>query len=639
MTRPRLIDVEEFFADPVFAAASISADGTKLAYLAPAHGRMNVWVRGIDDEHEDAVCVTHDARRGIKTYHWTDDPRWLLYLQDTDGNEDWHLFRVDLDSPEAPAVDLTPLPVGAGVIGGVQKLRSHPGSVLVMINKRPTFIDAFRIEVATGETVLHRETPAETNSYVFGPGGDAFAKGMADDGTWQFYAVDDTTGEEKLVYGAPGRDHPLGLHPVEVTPDGKGLLLGAYPDGSDDLSLIRVDGESGEVTVVAALPGHSVCTGAIGPPMLFKSRRTDEVMAVRFVGDRPIIHVVDPDYSDVFAALSKLSAGVLASVSSDEEERRWVATFFHDTEPDLVYLYDRETGESRLLGRPYPQFAAGELAPTQAVAFLARDGLPLHAFLTLPVGVEAKNLPLVLFVHGGPWGHDAWANYAQLKAEFFANRGYAVLQPNFRGSTGYGKRHIHESIGEWAGKMHTDLIDACDWAVEEGIADPARIGIYGGSYGGYSALVGVTFTPHYFAAAVDYCGISSLPNFMRTVPPWWWSTIMKNSFVLHCGDPDDPAQEAELLARSPITLVDRIETPLLVVQGAKDVRVVKEESDNIVESLRARGVAVEYLVADDEGHGFQNPENVAWMFGAIERLFARYLGGRTSEPAVAPATV
>jgi dipeptidyl aminopeptidase/acylaminoacyl peptidase len=257
--------------------------------------------------------------------------------------------------------------------------------------------------------------------------------------------------------------------------------------------------------------------------------------------------------------------------------------------------------------------------------------LPLTAFLTLPNGVEPRDLPLVLFVHGGPWGHDAWANYAQFRTQFFANRGYATLQVNFRGSSGYGRRHITAGIGEWAGKMHDDLIDACEWAVEQGIADRDRIGIYGGSYGGYSALVGVTFTPDYFAASVDYCGISSMPNFMRTVPPWWWSTIMKNSFVLHCGDPDTPEGLAELERVSPINYVDRITTPLLVVQGAKDVRVVQEESDNIVELLRARGVDVEYLVAEDEGHGFQNPENVAWMFGAIERFFGAHLGGRTSD--------
>ncbi|MEV6984758.1 prolyl oligopeptidase family serine peptidase [Sphaerisporangium sp. NPDC051017] len=628
MTLAKLIDVEEFFADPEFSGASISPDGTRIAYLAPAHGRLNVWVRGLDEGHEDAVCVTRDARRGIKMYYWTEDPRWLLYLQDTDGNEDWHLYRVDLEAPETPAVDLTPLPLGSGVLG-VEPMRSRPGTVLVTMNRRPRFVDAFRIDIATGETTLHRESPVMTSSFFFGPDGEAFLTAMADDGTWEFFAIDDATGQQKLIRRCPGPEHPLGVFPVEVTADGKGLLLGVYHD-SDELSLVRVDGETGAETVVAALPGHSLCTAAIGPPTLFRSRRTGEVLAARFVGDRPIVHVVDPHFAEVYAELSKLSDGVLASVSSDESERRWVATFFHDREPDLTYLYDHGTRESRLLFRPYPRLDPADLAPTRAVSLTARDGLPLPAFLTLPVGVDPVGLPLVLVVHGGPWAHDAWANYAALRVQFLANRGYAVLQVNFRGSSGYGKRHITAAIGEFAGAMHDDLIDAADWAVKQGIADPARIGIYGGSYGGYSALVGVTVTPDYFAAAVDYCGISSLPNFMRTVPELWYSTIMKNSFLLYCGDPGDPDQEADLLARSPITMIDRVRTPLLVAQGANDVRVVKEESDNVVDALRARGVPVEYLVADDEGHGFQNPENVVTLFRAIERHFAEHLGGRSA---------
>jgi dipeptidyl aminopeptidase/acylaminoacyl peptidase len=233
----------------------------------------------------------------------------------------------------------------------------------------------------------------------------------------------------------------------------------------------------------------------------------------------------------------------------------------------------------------------------------------------------------VLHVHGGPWWHDTWGY--DRETQFFANRGYAVLQVNFRGSTGYGRKHISCAVGELAGTMHDDLIDAATWAVEQGYADPERIGIYGGSYGGYAALVGVTFTPDFFAAAVDYVGISSLANFMRTLPAFV-KPYLANSWYRYVGDPEDPAQEAEMLARSPITKVDEIRTPLLVVQGANDVRVVKEEADNIVASLAERGVEVEYLVADDEGHGFQNPENLVTMFHAIERHFAEHLGGRSA---------
>jgi dipeptidyl aminopeptidase/acylaminoacyl peptidase len=626
---PDLIDVEEFFADPEFAVPSISPDGTRIAYLAPEHGRRNVWVRGIDEGHEDAVCVTHDARRGITTYYWTDDPRWLLYLQDTDGNEDWHLYRVDLEAPGEPAVDLTPMPRGSRVFGA-DPLASGPGSVLVWMNKRPMSIDAFRIDVATGETTLHLEqTEPTSNVLLDGCGEPAFHSLLTEDGDLEFSAIDPQTGQMRLLRRTGGAEYPVGVQPQLVTPDGKGLLVGAYQDG-DDLRLVRIDRETGEETVVAAVEGHSLdilgtMAPGVLPPTVFTSRRTGEAIAARFVGDRPRIEVLDPQFAEVYAELEKLSDGVLGTLSSDESEQRWVATFVHDRDPAVTWFYDHGTGERRLLFRPYPRLEPADLAPMTAVGFPARDGLPLHAFLTLPVGIEPQGLPLVLLVHGGPWAHDTWGYSPE--AQFLANRGYAVLQVNFRGSTGYGKRHTTSGIGEFARAMHDDLIDAADWAVGQGYADPDRIGIFGGSYGGYAALVGVTVTPDYFAAAVDYVGISDLANFMRTLPPFT-RPYNANSWYRYVGDPSDPVQEADMLTRSPITMADRIRTPLLVAQGANDVRVVQAESDNIVESLRARGVPVEYIVAEDEGHGFANPENQFRLYRAIERLFAEHLGGR-----------
>ncbi|WP_327151189.1 S9 family peptidase [Nocardia sp. NBC_01329] len=626
-TLPALFDVEQFFADPVFAGASISPDGTRIAYLAPRHGRTNVWVRGITEEHEEAVCVTHDDRRGIKTYYWTDDPRWLLYLQDTDGNEDWHLYRVDLDAPGEPAVDLTPMPPGSRVFAA-EPAKSYPGSVFAWMNRRPLFVDLFRIDVATGETTPHLERPEPTDTYLIDrDGAAAFYISQADDGTHEFYAVDPETGDKRLLHRLGGPEHPMGVLPTLVTPDGTGLLIGSYQD-SDDLRLVRIDRETGAETVVAAVAGHSLCTMGMTPglpPSLFLSERTGEVIAARFVGDRPRIEVLEPYFAEVHAALSALSDGVLHTVSSDETEQRWVVSFIHDRDPGATWFYDHSTGASRLLFRPYPQLVPDALAPMTPVEFPARDGLPLHAFLTLPVGVAPEKLPLVLLVHGGPWLHDTWGYGPAV--QFLANRGYAVLQVNFRGSSGYGKRHITAAVGEFAGKMHDDLIDAAEWAVAQGYADPDRIGIAGGSYGGYAALVGVTVTPDYFAAAVDYVGISDLANFMRTLPPFV-RAAMANNWYRYVGDPGDPVQEADILARSPITMVDRIRTPLLVAQGANDVRVVQQESENIVAPLRARGIPVEYLVADDEGHGFENPENQVRLFRAIERHFAEHLGGR-----------
>ena len=628
---PDLIALEDFFADPQFANPSLSPDGTRIAYLAPHGGRLQVWVRGVDDDHADAVPVTRDTRRGITTYHWTDDPRWLLYLQDVDGDEDWHLHRVDLDDPDAPAVDLTPLDPGSRVIG-VEPYPPAPGTVLVTMNRRPLYFDLFRVEVATGDTALHFEQDDPTGAVLLDRAGRlAFHSALAPDGTVEFSAID-PDGSRRPLHRIGGAEHPLGVHPQLVTADGQGLLVGSF-SGGDDLRLVRIDRSTGAETVVAAVAGHDLDhSGMLAPgtlpPAVYTDRGTGKVLAARFVADRPHVEVIDPGFADVHAALAELSDGVLGTLSSDEAGRRWVATFVHDRDPGATWLYDRATGDARLLWRAFPDLDPAALAPMTPVGFPARDGLPLHAQLTLPVGIEPRSLPLVLLVHGGPWFHDSWGYSPDV--QFLANRGYAVLQVDFRGSTGYGRRHLTAAIGEIGRAMHDDLIDAVDWAVARGYADPDRVGIYGGSYGGYAALVGITATPDRFAAAVDHVGISDLANFLRTLPPFARAYNV-NAWFRYLGDPEVPEQEADMRARSPITMVDRIRTPLLVAQGANDVRVVRAESDNIVASLRERGVPVEYLLAEDEGHGFANPENRMRLYHAIERHFAEHLGGRTGQ--------
>ena len=624
MALPELIDVETFFADPAFSGAQISPDGTRIAYLAPKHGRTNVWIRAVDEDHDRAVCVTQDRRRGVKSFGFAADPRWLLYMQDTDGNEDWHLYRVDLQNPEQPAVDLTPMPAGSRVTT-FAPLKSRPGTYLVSMNRRPAFFDAFLVDIGTGETTVHREAPDALGSFLFGPEGQAFYVKPTVDGVWEFATVDES-GEVHVFRRQAGPEHPAGVSPVQVDADGRGLLLGSYGDG-DDLRLVRVDAATGEETEVVALPGRSLL-GTGNLPALLTRKSTGEVLAARFVGDRPVLVPLDKHFAEVHDELSKLSDGVLGTATCDDSGQRWVVSFVHDREPGLTYFYDHATRESRLLFRPYPHLEPADMAPMSAVSLTARDGLPLHAFLTLPVGAEPTGLPLVLVVHGGPWANDLWG--FDREVQFLANRGYAVLQVNFRGSSGYGRKHILGAVKELAGKMHDDLIDAADWAVEQGIADPRRIGIYGGSYGGYAALVGVTFTPDYFAAAVDYVGVSNLANFMRSMPDFV-QPYLRPSWYAYVGDPADPEDEAYMLARSPISKVDEIRTPLLVVQGANDVRVVKAEADNIVSALTERGVPVEYIVAEDEGHGFANPENLVTMFRAIDRFFAQHLGGRSGE--------
>lgn len=619
---PKLITVEEFFDPPVRASASISPDGTKIAYLAPRKNRLNVWVQTLDDDNDAAArCVTYDETRSVTGFLWVDDPRWLLYVQDSGGDENWHLYRVDLDSPDTPAVDLTPYP-GVRLLG-LEQPHGRPGKLFVQLNhRRIDQIDLYELDVASGELTMLAENPGNVMSWFCGPHHEVFTQSLTSEGDIEFSRYESGALESLVVYN--GADYPVGMHPTQMTPDGTGLWMGSSRD-TDRTRLVRLDLATGEESVVDSHPSFDLSAALGLAPALIRHRKTGELLAVRYLGERQDIRVLDPDFAPVLEKLQELSDGDLAEISCDENGNRWVVSFTHDRDPGVTYFYDHKKGESRQLFRPYPHLDPATLAPMTPVTIASRDGLSLHSYLTLPVGVEPAGLPLVLVVHGGPWHRDSWG--FDPSVQLLANRGYAVLQVNFRGSTGYGKAFTKAAIGEFAGKMHDDLIDAVDWAVKQGYADPSRVAIFGGSYGGYSALVGVTFTPDVFAAAIDYVGISNLANFMRTLPAFVRPNLT-NNWYRYVGDPAVPEQEADMLARSPISRVDQIRTPLLVVQGANDVRVVQAESDNIVAALRTRGVEVEYMVKEDEGHGFLNPENQIDLFLATERFLAQYLGGR-----------
>ena len=495
-------------------------------------------------------------------------------------------------------------------------------------NREATLLDVHELDVATGDLTLRATNPGHVNGWLCSDGGDLFATSLTSDGDLELSAWDDASGALRSIVTFDGGDYPVGIHPLVVTPDGKGVWMGSNR-GTDRTRLVRVDLATGEETVVDEHPEFDVDPRAVVSPTipapLIQDRRTGELLGVRYFGERQVIQAVDARFGDVLTNLEKLSDGDLGRLSSDESGQRWVVGFNHDRDPGNTYLYDHRTGESRLLFRPLPHLDPEQLAPMRPVTITSRDGLALHSYLTLPVGVEPKGLPLVLVVHGGPWYRDSWGFDAGV--QLLMNRGYAVLQVNFRGSLGYGKAFLRAAIGEFAGKMHDDLVDGVNWAVEQGYADPDRVAIFGGSYGGYASLVGVTFTPDTFAAAIDYVGISDLANFMRTLPPIA-RPHLANNWHKYVGDPEDPRQLADMMARSPITKVDQIRTPLLVIQGANDVRVVQAESDNLVTALRARGVEVDYLVQADEGHGAVNSENVFRMWHAISGFLSRHLGGR-----------
>lgn len=623
MPPPELLSVDDLFAPPARAQASISPDGTRIAYLAPWRDRLNIWIQEVDDLDGEPWRVTADSTRSIIHYEWTRDSRWLLYLQDTGGDENWHVFRADPQDPESGAVDLTPFP---GAMAA-HELLADPAKAMVYSNKRtPTLMDAYELDIATGDLTMVAQNPGKGAGWRASSNGDLFSTALTADGDVELFQWEPQTETLRSIVTFDGRDYTMGLYPITVTPDGTGIWIGSN-DGTDRTRIVRVDVVTGEQTHVDSHPVYDVDTRAsvfttLAEPLIL-DRRTGDLLGVRYLLERQVIQPLDPHFAAVLANLEKLSDGDVNALSSDLTGRRWVVNFTHDREAGMTYLYDHDTGESRLLFGSHPQLDPEILAAMEPVTIRSRDGLDLHGYLTLPVGVPPKDLPMVLLVHGGPWTRDGWMFTPPV--QLLANRGYAVLQVNFRGSAGFGKAFTKAAVGEFAGKMHDDLIDSVDWAVEQGYADPKRIAIFGGSYGGYATLVGVTFTPDVFAAAVDYVGISDLSNFMRTLPEIA-RPHLANNWHLFVGNPDDPDQLADMLSRSPITKVDQIRTPLLVIQGANDVRVVQAESDNLVEALRARGVKVEYMIKHDEGHGFVNPDNVIDMYKTVDRFLAEHLG-------------
>jgi dipeptidyl aminopeptidase/acylaminoacyl peptidase len=616
---PPLIPVEDFFENPEKTGAQISPDGTRLSYLAPEENRLNVWVRTIGED--DDVCVTHDHTRGILSYFWSRDSKHILYVQDEGGNENFHVFAVDVAAPDAPAVDLTPFPdVRAFIVDVPYNDHEH---LLVALNRRdPSVHDVHRLSISTGDLELVAENPGDVGSWITDPQGRLrAAAAQTPTGDYEVRVRDTEDDDFRPLRQFANEDAPS---VYGFTPDGRSLWVGT-PEDADLERLCTLSLDTAELAVV-----DSDEEADLGGPVL--RSRTGELLGTFYQRDRLVFHSFDDTFGSRFEQADALHPGDLAAVRMDDSETRWVVAFDDDREPGVTYFFNAETGEGEFLFRPRPKLDPDHLAPMQPVRITARDGLVLHSYLTLPLGLEPTGLPMVLLVHGGPWARDGWGY--QPEVQFLANRGYAVLQVNYRGSVGFGKSFLHAAENEFSGKMHDDLIDAVEWAVKEGYADADRVAIYGGSYGGYATLVGLSFTPDVFACGVDYVGPSSLVTLIRSFPPYW-RPFLEGTWFRYVGDPgtaEEPNREveAQLLERSPISRVDRITKPLMVVQGANDPRVTKIESDNIVEALRDRGVEIEYLVKDDEGHGFVNPENRLDLYRAMERFFAEHLGGRSS---------
>jgi dipeptidyl aminopeptidase/acylaminoacyl peptidase len=625
--QPPLIDRELFFGDPEISGAQISPDGRFISFRKPYRGVMNIWVKRTAEPFDAAKPMTADTSRPVPGYFWSQDSRYLLYVQDKGGNENYHIYAVDPAAPAEPATgvpparDLTPYGAIQARINSVP--RKTPTTIVVSLNDRdPQWHDVYRLDLTSGDRTLVMENKDRVAGFFADQDGNLrMGVRVKDDGGTELLRVN-RNGTLFPVFDCSNEET---CGPVRVHQDGRRVYLVSNKGEEVDLArLVLFDPHTREIELVESDPEGQVDFGGAE-----FSDVTGDLLATVYVGDRQRIYPKTPEFTRDLERLRKaLPDGELNIGAETSDERLWIVTVGRDVDPGAAYLYDRQGGTVTLLYRSRPALPSEHLAFMKPVRYAARDGLTIPAYLTLPRGVEPRNLPTVIMPHGGPWGRDTWGYdpYTQ----FLANRGYAVLQPNFRASTGYGKKFLNAGNKQWGiGSMQHDISDGVAYLVQEGIADPRRVAIFGGSYGGYATLAGVAFTPELYAAGVSYVGPSNLLTLLASIPPYW--APVRKIFNHRLGNPDDSADVELLKKMSPIHSADRIRAPLLVIQGANDPRVNKAESEQIVVSLRDRGRPVEYLLAPDEGHGFAGRENRLAVAAAMEKFLAAHIGGRFQE--------
>jgi dipeptidyl aminopeptidase/acylaminoacyl peptidase len=612
-----LIPREVLFGNPERLSPRISPDGTRLAWIAPHEGVLNVWIAptgaegGVD--WAAAQVVTDDTDRGIRMFAWAHDGRHLLYLQDTGGDENWRLHDVDLETMQRR--DLTPFDgVQARLIAMERKF---PTEVLIGLNRDNAELhDVYRLDLVTGELAKEVDNPGFIDWIADAQLAVRGAAAPQPDGGIVLLVRDTADAPWRELLTIPA-DDALTSDVIAFSEDGSSLL-GTSSVGANTGRLVRVDVATGAQEVLAADPEADVGGVRLHPD-------TREPQIVTFEKDRSEYVVLDPSVADDLAAIRALHPGDPMFASHDDADATWLVGFTNDSGAIPFFAYDRASKAGRFLFEHQPALSRYELAPMEPFSFTSRDGLTVHGYATFPPGADRSGLPTVLNVHGGPWARDAWG--FDPEAQWLANRGYLCVQVNYRGSTGYGKAFVNAGDREWGGKMQDDLTDAVAYVTGQGWADPARVAIYGGSYGGYAALAGATFTPDVFCCAVDIVGPSNLKTLIETIPPYWAPMIAQ--FYRRVGD---PAQDADFLwSRSPLSRVRDIRIPLLIAQGANDPRVKQAESEQIVAALIEAGIDHEYLLFPDEGHGFAKPENRLRFYAAAERFLARYLGGRAEE--------
>jgi len=609
---PRLIPMEDFFRNPEKTAFSLSPDGTHLAFMQPWEKRLNVHVQKIGED--ETTRITNATERDIAGYFWANNER-IAYVQDKGGDENFKLYAVNIDGSD----EKTLTPFEKVRVQLIDDLKNDPDHIMIAVNNRDKrFFDAFRININTGDMEMIAENPGTYTGWQ-----------TDHDGKLRIVTTTDGVNTSVLYRATEKEDFQTlittnfkeTLTPLFFTFDNQNLYV-ASNIGRDKTAIFEYDINTKETTRLIYEHPEVDVSG------LMRSDKRKVITGVVYLVEKRHYHFLDEDRRQLQENLEARLPGyevVVANMSRDET--KVLVRTYSDRSLGAYYYLDRETDEFMKLADVSPWLNEEELAEMEPIQYTSRDGLTIHGYLTLPEGLKPENLPIVVNPHGGPWARDAWGFNPEV--QFLANRGYGVLQMNFRTSTGYGREFWEAGFKQWGLAIQDDITDGVNWLIEQGIADPDRIGIYGGSFGGYATLAGVTFTPDLYACGVDYVGVSNLFTLMKSVPPYW--EPMREMFYEMMGHPE---KDKELWERvSPIFHADKIKVPMLVAQGANDPRVNKGESDQIVEALRERGIEVEYMVKENEGHGFRNEENRFDFYRAMEKFLGKHLGGRVEQAA------
>ncbi|MBC7927878.1 MAG: prolyl oligopeptidase family serine peptidase [Bryobacteraceae bacterium] len=625
---PPLIDRQLLFGNPDITSAELSPDGKFIAFLKPWNGTINIWVKKTEEPFSAARLLTTENKRPIPAYFWSRDSKQILFIKDKDGDENFNVFAVDPAAKNADGTEAPPMRDLTGLKGIQVRIYSAPKQdpdiLYIGLNDRDkSWHDLYKLKLSSGERTLVRKNTDKIAAWFFDNKGQLrLALTVKDNGDQQILRVDAdkfTAIYTCSVFEACG--------PERFHKDGKRVYMETNKGDADLISLFLFDPETQKLEPVESDPLKRVDLGGT----MF-SEVTDELVMTRYVDDKPRRYFREKGLEADYKFLqSKFPGREIGIGSRTLDEQTMLITAASDVEPGEVYLFERRGRKLTLQYKVREKVMREALSSVRPIRYKSSDGLEIPAFLTVPKGLPEKNLPIVVVPHGGPWARDNWG-YSGF-TQFFANRGYAVLQPNFRGSTGYGKKFLNAGNGEWGRKMQDDITWGVKHLIAEGIADPKRVGILGGSYGGYATLAGVAFTPDLYRAAIDIVGPSNLVTLLEAIPPYWEAG--RKIMYARMADLSTSEGKAWLTERSPLHAATKIKTPLMVVQGANDPRVNKGEAEQIVVALRDRGFAVEYLLADDEGHGFARPVNNMAMLMAAEKFLAKHLDGRYQEGAPA----